>query len=69
MTVHPVVMATVLVHAAKAELIVAELEAKARTIPATRRSNNDTLRLVKQTKEAKAVADAWRTLARTGVGS
>ena len=56
---HPIVLATIETNVAKARLTVAQLESKARTVPATRRSSNDMLRLMRQTNEAQAVLNSW----------
>jgi hypothetical protein len=57
-----VVTATVQKHVGEAMLTLALLESKARTVPATTRSNNDMLRLAKKIKEAQAISDAWQVL-------
>lgn len=63
MNTHPVVHATLVLHAAQAERELALLESQARTVPATQRASSEMLKLTKRIKEKRAIAEAWRTMA------
>lgn len=62
--VHGIVLATIRKHKAEAELTLARLESRRRTVPAGQRSSMATLALGKQAAEARAVVAAWTSVER-----